>query len=157
MTLNKKAQDYYKLKEKQAKELAEFTDKYCGFAFNDNQRQALLKKFKFNSWSELEENCTAFAGCGVILKNKSHDFQQLNAKHIAELHEQMTKDHEFAQKVFEIELANYECALSYRYDEALASIGFNNGYMSLREKGLEDSYAKAKVAYIDDMQMQGYI
>ena len=29
--------------------------------------------------------------------------------------------------------------------------------MSLREKGLEDAYTKAKVAYIDDMQMQGYI
>lgn len=98
MPLNKKAQEYFKLKEKHVKELAEFTDKYCGFAFNDNQRQALLKKFKFDSWSELEENCTAFAGCGVILKNKAHDFQQLNAKHIVELHEQMTKDHELRKK-----------------------------------------------------------
>ena len=49
MTLNKKAQEYYRLKDKHAKEIAEFTDKYCGFAFNDNQRQTLLKKFKFNS------------------------------------------------------------------------------------------------------------
>ena len=43
MTLNKKAQEYYRLKDKHAKEIAEFTDKYCGFAFNDNQRQTLLK------------------------------------------------------------------------------------------------------------------
>lgn len=43
MTLNKKAQEYYKLKEKHAKELAEFTDKYCGFALMITRDRRCLK------------------------------------------------------------------------------------------------------------------
>lgn len=156
MTINNKAQEYLDFKSAQHKEIAEFTDKYCGWAFNDDQRKGLLKKFNFSSWSELEENCIGFCN-GVMLMGKVQDFQNLCSKQIKDLHDKMMSDHEFAQKAFEIEMANFECCYSERYSEVLVNLNFTKFQQDLREKGLEKVYAAAKAAYIEDMTERGYI
>ena len=56
MTLNKKAQEYYRLKDKHAKELAEFTAKYCGYALMIARDRHCLKSLNSTlgqSWKKV--------------------------------------------------------------------------------------------------------
>lgn len=84
-----------------------------------------------------------FLGGGAIHKDHLQDWKDLCRDQERRLHDKMNKNKRFAESAFYYELSNYECFISYRYDEALGALGLTAEEVNANPRFL-DAYVKAR-------------
>lgn len=110
---------YKELKEIQAKELNEFTSKYCFWAFGREQLNKKLQELGITE-EELQKNYVSFYG-GAIRADKAAEYRKIAEKHNQQLAENM-KDFDFARSAFLYELNNHEYGYTYNGIPALDAL-----------------------------------
>ena len=97
---------YKEFKEKQQKEINEFTSKYMIFAFSKEQLNAKLKELNLTE-EEFYDQYYSYAG-GAIRKADWELWVNLCIKHNSELKQTMAINEAFAIEAFEYEFYNHE-------------------------------------------------
>ncbi len=101
---------YTEFKEIQAKELNEFTSKYCFWAFSRDQLSKKLQELGITE-EEMQKKYISFYG-GAIRADKVAEYKKLADKHRRQLSENM-KNSDFAYSAFLYELNNHEYGYTY--------------------------------------------
>lgn len=114
---------YNEYKEQTTKELNEFTEKNCIWAFSDEQLKEALQE-KNITRDDFDKNYTGFIGGGAIRKDKVKEFNEMCERHNNKLKELM-QDFKFAYDSIYYELANHEYGYTYDETDALASLGLS--------------------------------
>ena len=138
-------ESYAALKHRQGEALDKFTAKNCIWAFSEKQLQEALDKRGLTR-EQFKEQYTGFLGGGVIRKDAVDEWKNFTKNQTKELHARMESDFEFAKQAFNYELSNYECFLSYRFDEAIGALGYTEKEVNENEHLLK-AFKTAKNIY----------
>lgn len=144
-----KRQAYLDLKDRQRKEIEDFT---IAYAFNDEQLKEALKKLGVESTKE----CVSVFGHGdIVKKENAPKLVAMLKRHTNEVKEAL-KDPDFAQAAFLYEMDNHEYAINWDGDDAILDC-FCINWDFIRENGLQLAYESARNKHYKNMEDWGVI
>lgn len=139
---------YKELKDKQGKEVNDFLEKYCFFAFNEEQFKDGCKKLNLDEEKDLSK-LVQIVGGGYLLKEKQDDYIKLANKIAEEIEEEIRKDKTglgFCYSMFSYELANHEYGYTYELDDTLDALDLTLERIN-KEANLKAGLDKALAEY----------
>lgn len=141
-TMNKET--FLDYKKRREREVNDFTHENCHWVFGNKQYEELLQKLNLTEQQLKEQYCNFYAG-GIIKRDKLKEYEEMSTKHYNELKELM-KDYDFAKSAFSYQLGNYECYISYRFDEVFGSLSLTESEV-MENDTLRTAFKDAKHEY----------
>lgn len=146
MTGNK----YIELKEKHQKELNAFP---MFAAFSNEQFYEGMQKFGLDGTKEKDRKQILSIGYGLFIRKADiRTFRVLLDMHTAEMQAEIEKDttgEGFIYQMFYTEMANHECVVTKRYEEALDAVGISLKKLN-GSKTLINGFSAARKAIEED-------
>ena len=116
---------YKEFKESNSKELDEFINKNCFWAFSKKQFEEKLNELNMTH-EEFESNYQDFIGGGFIRRDKVEEYNTITKRMKENMHNMIFKNPEFAKSAFMYQMNNYECFISDDYDRVKGALGLTN-------------------------------
>ena len=127
---------YKEFKESNSKELDEFINKNCFWAFSKKQFEEKLNELNMTH-EEFESNYQDFIGGGFIRRDKVEEYNSIVDNMSRNKRKLLLENFEFAKDAFIYQMNNYKCFISDDYDNAKSALGLtdkdiNNNHMLLK-------------------------
>ena len=112
---------YTEWNEQRIKDVNDFVDANCIFAFGTEQLNQALKERNLTK-KQFKAEYVAFYGGGAIKESKVQEYDAMCQRHFNDLQEKM-KDFDFAYSAFYYELGNHEYGYTHDETDALIDLG----------------------------------
>lgn len=112
---------YKEWNEQRIKDVNDFVNANCIFAFGPEQLKQALKEHNLTE-EQFQAEYVAFYGGGAIREDKVKEYESMSQRHFDDLQEKM-KDFDFAYSAFYYELSNHEYGYTYDETDALIDLG----------------------------------